>query len=666
MTLLSDLCLIILLIYTISNHNMEPFTEPDIIKDNVQFWKKIYSEIPTDQGLLHDRDYPLVIYEKIDFSSISEEERRSHINSRKKFYANLLKNITESPQLDEDQKRVLKLFKTCASEQAINEAENRIRFQYGQMQRFKIGLERSFMYLDTISSILKKYGLPDKLKYLPHVESSFDPNAYSKAGATGMWQFMHYTGKLFLNINHDIDERLDPILATDAAARLLNYNYEQLKSWPLAITAYNHGLNGIKKAVNTIGTNNFAEILVKHKSPSFQFASKNYYASFIAAMHLADSAFHYFPDLAPHRAFTFKSLTIETRITPDQLCQTAGITLDLLKQYNPAIKANVYHQQKSIPSGYTVSLPDTINIEKLAISLALIKPDLAQETSDKADYYTVCKGDNIISIARKFGTSPRELAELNSIDKLNFIYEGQQLRLPHSAEITSAVIAAIPDTNVLDTAVSLVDTVCLNDSSQIDSSDHHDISIFIKENLTAVTSDTLLALKLDSSVSSTEKKQIQEDPFNRFDSSFYDLGLELVYRGTTALVKVNHGETVLHYSQLMNLTVSSIMRINNMKNYRLKPGRKLLLPIGADSDLKKFQKKRLEFLKSVENRFYSSFEVVDLLDYTIKRGDSFKNISSQSNIPVWLLKKANGNVNISTPKKGTIIKIPIIRARPMA
>ena len=99
-----------------------------------------------------------------------------------------------------------------------------------------------------------------------------------------MWQIMPATGRLYLRVNRNVDERLNVRAATLAAAQILRDNYEKLGTWPLAITAYNHGANGMRRAVDTVGTTDFGVIVQRYRGPLFGFASQNFYAEFLAAL----------------------------------------------------------------------------------------------------------------------------------------------------------------------------------------------------------------------------------------------------------------------------------------------------------------------------------------------------------------------------------------------
>ena len=154
------------------------------------------------------------------------------------------------------------------------------------------GLARSGAVIDKFKQTFLSHGLPVDLVYLPCVESSFNFKAYSKFGAAGIWQFTHSTGRRYMEINYVVDERRDPFISADAAARLLKKNYAELKEWPLAITAYNHGLAGMRRAKNAKGS--YEEIVKSYKSRSFKFASRNFYSEFLAARIVAKNPEKYF------------------------------------------------------------------------------------------------------------------------------------------------------------------------------------------------------------------------------------------------------------------------------------------------------------------------------------------------------------------------------------
>src|SRR5262249_10547620 len=175
------------------------------------------------------------------------------------------------------------------------------------------GLVRSWAYLPEIERVFADAGLPSELTLLPHVESSFENRALSKVGAAGIWQIMPATGRRYLRVSDDMDERLNIRASTMAAAQILRENYDMLGTWPLAITAYNHGANGMKQAVAAVGTTDFGVIVQRYRGPLFGFASQNFYAEFLVAVDLVKHYKQYFGDIlfeAPPRP-----ITIEARAT---------------------------------------------------------------------------------------------------------------------------------------------------------------------------------------------------------------------------------------------------------------------------------------------------------------------------------------------------------------
>ncbi len=163
-------------------------------------------------------------------------------------------------------------------------------------ERFREGLLRSRYYRPSMERIFADAGLPKELVVLAEVESGFSSQARSSAGAVGIWQFTSGTGRQFMRITRYHDDRLDPTAETIAAAKLLRSNYLTFGNWPLAITAYDYGSAGMAVAAE-LYANDFAKIIRNYDGPHFGFASKNYYAEFLAALQVDQYQDAYFPDL---------------------------------------------------------------------------------------------------------------------------------------------------------------------------------------------------------------------------------------------------------------------------------------------------------------------------------------------------------------------------------
>ena len=213
------------------------FPRPAELEPAIEFWVKVYTDVDTSSGFLHDSENLAVIYAKLDFDTQEIEVQRQQVKD-----ALLTLASGKRTDLTTNQENILSLWPDGVSDQTLKIAVDNVRWQLGQSNAFLDGLQRSGEYRSHIDKILQNRGLPPELALLPHVESSFNPDAYSHANAAGMWQFTRLTGQRFMRIDHFIDERMDPYIAADAAMSLLEYNHSILGTWPLALTAYNHGV----------------------------------------------------------------------------------------------------------------------------------------------------------------------------------------------------------------------------------------------------------------------------------------------------------------------------------------------------------------------------------------------------------------------------------------
>lgn len=161
-----------------------------------------------------------------------------------------------------------------------------IRMQSGIKTRFSEGLHRQKKYEEMILKEIRERNLPEELLYLPHVESSYNPNAKSKVGALSLWQIMPQTGKLYGVKNKK--NLYNPEIATKVALNLLQDNYEKTGSWELALIAYNSGADGMQRAIKELNTQDVCIIIEQYRGPRFKFASKNFISQFLAVKRIMD------------------------------------------------------------------------------------------------------------------------------------------------------------------------------------------------------------------------------------------------------------------------------------------------------------------------------------------------------------------------------------------
>jgi membrane-bound lytic murein transglycosylase D len=344
------------------------FPVPKQLEKNVDFWTKIYGVYPTSSVIIHDKEDLSVIYQVIDFDdyfSISTDwqSKWALVDEEKEKYRAALQKLAEMTKpiawdsLDVVQRYVYIEWAHVSDDAKYSRALENIRAQLGLSDRFRESIQRSGYYWNHIEAIFKEYGLPLELCYLPHVESLFNYESYSKAGAAGIWQFIQHTGRLFLTIDEAVDERVDPVSATVAAAKLLKKNYNELGSWPLAMTAYNHGLNGMKAARDQFGNSDFGLVYDQFKSRSFGFASKNFYAEFLAAMHVAQNYETYFGAIDIAAPIRFQSVELLEPLYVKQVSEIFEVTVDTLIAYNRAFRPAALRNLVQLSKGYHLRLP---------------------------------------------------------------------------------------------------------------------------------------------------------------------------------------------------------------------------------------------------------------------------------------------------------------------
>jgi membrane-bound lytic murein transglycosylase D len=233
-----------------------------------------------------------------------------------------------------------------------------------------------------------------------------------------------------MTINEAIDERLDPLVATRAAAKFLRENYEMLGTWPLAVMAYNHGPGGIARAVRTLGTRDHSEIILRYDGPRFKFASRNFYPEFLAALDVEMNRFEHYGPLPQFEPVETEDFRLAHYVPLSTLSHCAKASPDDLRRLNPSLLSSVRDGKQRVPRGYALRLPrgKRATFERCYAGL----PSGQKFGEQKRQYivHRVRRGQTLSQIARLYGSSVDEIRRRNGLRSRNLIREGQVLRIP--------------------------------------------------------------------------------------------------------------------------------------------------------------------------------------------------------------------------------------------
>ncbi len=295
-------------------------------------------------------------------------------------------------------------------------------FQGAGRERFELYLQRSAKYIPMIKRILRQYGLPEDLVYLAMIESGFNPHAYSRARATGTWQFIYRTGVRYgLRADNWIDERRDPEKSTIAAAKYLKDLYDQFNDWYLAAAGYNAGEGKIHRAIRKYRTEDFWEM---SRQRYLRRETKDYVPKMIAAALISKNPGRYgFPHVRYEEPVPFEEVAIETPIDLRVAAQCAEASYEEIKGLNPEL---LHWVTPPDYPGYRLKVPAG-SAERFQLRYALLSPE--ERIAEKI--YTVKKGESFALIAKQHGFPVKFLAALNGAVPHQALKAGQPVLIPH-------------------------------------------------------------------------------------------------------------------------------------------------------------------------------------------------------------------------------------------
>jgi len=311
---------------TAAGAETNPFVVPKGLESAVEFWKQVFTRYSEHELVFHDPTDHSKVYSVL---SVPENKPATQgiINNE---YA----RITAAYNL--------------------RRTGGQVRSQRGAKEQFVISHNRSLKYIARMKKIFREEGLPAELAYLPHVESAFDLNAQSRAGAVGLWQLMPLAASRFLRTSNTYEGRKDPYASTRAATRIFKENYQALGNWPLAVTAYNYGATGVFKAAEAVGTDDLVEIIRRYNHPWFSYEPKNFYAEFLAVVELMKNEESLAIAGQKHHPFRLREVVLKRAVPIEPLLKTAAISQSQFLAWNE----DLANDAKALPAGYAVKIPE--------------------------------------------------------------------------------------------------------------------------------------------------------------------------------------------------------------------------------------------------------------------------------------------------------------------
>lgn len=613
------------------------FPQPPELKPDVDFWISIFTRYSTDEGVLHDNRNLAVVYERLQMpSKLSRRERQRRVAARRKQLQVVLQTLASGKRdnLSEEESRVLALWPENVSDDTLAAAARRIRFQQGLRDRFREGLERSGRWRAFVNEQLAALGVPVEIAALPHVESSYNPDARSHVGASGIWQFTRSTGRRFMRVDHVVDERNDPFAATRAAGQLMAYNYSITGNWPMAITAYNHGLAGVRRAMRKYGDTAYVDILRNYNGRTFGFASRNFYVAFLAAKEVDQNAERYFPGIVYEQPTDYSTASLPAYVPAPELTRALGVSQVQLARHNRGLQPTIWQGSKYLPKGYELRLPADSVSQPLATALAGLPADVRFDKQLPDMFHTVARGDTLSQIAASYDTRVSTLVAINGLSSSHRIRAGQRLRLP----------AAGPAPTVASAAPAEPEPAIVAAAAEPEPAIVAAVAEPVVEELTPST----MAGDYASTLLGTIQTALLSDP------SDYSVAADNT-------IEVQPLETLGHYGDWLEIKTQRLRDINGLAfRSPVEVGQRIKLDLNT-VDARRFEERRIAYHRTQQDSFFRQHIISSVTEHTIRRGESIWVLSLREyDVPIWLFRQYNPGLDLHRVRPGTTVQFPVL------
>jgi len=453
----------------------------------------------------------------------------------------------------------------------------------------------------------------------------------------------------------------------------------------LAITAYNHGAAGMARAQQKYGT--YPDIFGKYRSRTFKFASRNFYSEFMAAVQVASNYHDYFHGISLDRPLPVYGVTLDGYVSFNDLCEHYNVPKEIAKSLNPALRPPVFNGQKHVPMGYSFRLP--ADIEMASSDLSSVPPSLYRSRQKPSSFYTVQRGDTAGRIARAHGVKLHDLILANNLSRRATIFPRQTLRIPLPGEALVATKASTPtrtepvliakaeppnpvdetgsDLNPVDETDSAQDLAEATDSTHdLVDVDTMDSILDKEEELPTPVLASVIPTPSPQSNSAEANRPITQgsDEVPSLEIVSADVRFEKIKTHPSRPVgtlQVEVEETLGHFAEWAGIRTQSIRRLNGLAfGKKLHLHQKVKIPL-TKVTAQEFEETRYEYHKRLQEDFFSVYRISELRSYRVERGDNLWTLClDKFDIPMWLLKSCNPEVDFAALRLHQTLKVPTI------
>lgn len=436
-----------------------------VLEPNVRFWTDVFAKYSEHQSVVHPKYATDKVLKVLDFRGDAVRLNKAQLarlkskteRAAKHEMAAALKRVhakrANPSALNVQDRRIYQMFPESMGDRRFLTASQTLRTQRGLRERTRRALEISGHYLPEMERVFASYGLPKRLTRLPLVESSFNVAAYSKVGAAGLWQFIPSSARIYMRLNEVVDDRRDPWTSTDAAARHLRDDYEMLGQWPLALTAYNFGRGGVARGLKTVGGSQLPDLIHRYKHRRFGFASRNFYAEFLAASDVEREWRKHFGDIQREAPIHYEVVKTRDYVPYPTLQRLARTDAAQFRKLNPAYRPEVMDGKLYVPPGHQIRVPKG---QATRFKTAYANLSSKERFSKQRAYWVlhrVRRGDTLGVLARRHGTSVRAIQAANGMGRSTNIRLGRVIKIPPRGNRGGSVtVASASSTKLVKTA----------------------------------------------------------------------------------------------------------------------------------------------------------------------------------------------------------------------